>query len=58
VGGTSAPRSLSHVLGKVSRKGGFVVLGAEKADGACDAGEVATVDNDGGVPAVGEERSQ
>jgi hypothetical protein len=40
------------------REGGFVVLGAEKADGACDAGEVAVVDDDGGVPAVGEERSQ
>ena len=35
-----------------------MVLGAEKADGVCDAGEVAAVDDDGSVPAVGEERSQ
>jgi hypothetical protein len=35
-----------------------VVLGAKKANGVCDAGEVAAVDDDGGVPAVREERSQ
>ena len=41
-----------------------MVLGAEKADAACDAGEVAAADDDGGVgkfggvPAVGEEKSQ
>jgi hypothetical protein len=60
----SAPRRLIRALGKASREGGFVVLGAESADMVCYAGEVAAADDDGGVgtfggvPAVGEERSQ
>jgi hypothetical protein len=58
--GTSAPRRLSHAPGTTSHE----ICGAGAQSAPCDSGEVRAPENDGavaylgGVPAVGEERSQ